>query len=40
MTKVSLFIVNYDRKLRMGVNLRRKRKMEKVMEFVERIRKV
>jgi len=40
MTKVSLFIVNYSRKLRMGVNLRRKRKMEKVMEFVERIRKV
>ena len=40
MTKVSLFIVNYDRKLRMGVNLRKKRKMEKVMEFVERIRKV
>jgi len=39
-TKVSLFIVNYGRKLRMGVNLRRKEKIEKTMEFVERMRRV
>jgi len=32
--------VNYGRELRMGVDIRRKRKMEKVMEFVERIKKV
>ena len=39
-TKVSLFIANYGRKLRMGVYLRKKGKMEKVTEFVERMRKV
>jgi len=37
---VSLFIVNYKREMRMGVDLRRKEKMEKVMELAERIRKV
>jgi len=39
-TKVSPFIANYSRKLRMGIDLRRKGKIEKVMEFVERMRKV
>ena len=39
-TKVSLFMENYERKLRMGVNLRRKEKMEKVIKFVERIEKM
>ena len=39
-TKVSLFMVNYGRELRIGVNLRRKEKIEKVIEFVKRIRKV
>ena len=39
-TKMFLFIVNYNRELRMGINLRKKRKMEKVTEFAERIRKV
>jgi len=39
-TKVSPFMMNYGRELRMGVDIRRKRKMEKVMEFVERIKKV
>ncbi len=39
-TKVSLFIVNYRREMRMGVDLRKKEKMEKAMEFVERMRKV
>ncbi len=39
-TKVSPFMVKYRRELRMGVDIRRKRKMEKVMEFVKRIKKV
>ena len=39
-TKVSPFMANYDRELRMGVDLRRKGKMEKVIEFAERVRKV
>jgi len=39
-TKVSLFMANYGRKLRIGVDLRRKGKIEKVMELVERMRKV
>ena len=39
-TKVSLFIVNYRRELRMRVDLRRKGKIEKVTEFAERMRKV
>ena len=39
-TKVSLIIVNYRREMRMGVDLRKKEKMEKAMEFVERMRKV
>ena len=38
--KMSLFIANYSRKLRMGVNIRRKGKIEKVTELVERIKKV
>jgi len=39
-TKVSLFMASYNRELRIGINLRRKRKVEKAMEFAERIRKV
>jgi len=39
-TKVSPFMANYGREMRMGVNLRKKEKMEKAMEFVERMRKV
>ena len=39
-TKLSLFMANYGRKLRIGVNLRRKGKMEKAMEFAEMMRKV
>ena len=34
-TKMSLFIENYDRKLRIGVDLRRKGKVKKVTEFAE-----
>ena len=38
-TKVFLFIINYSRELRIDVDIRRKRKVEKAMEFVERIKK-
>ena len=33
-------MANYGRELRMGVNLRRKGKMKKAMEFAERIWKI
>jgi len=33
-------MANYGREMRIKVDLRRKGKMEKVMEFIERIRKV
>ena len=39
-TKMSLFIANYGRELRKKVDIRRKRKMEKATEFVERMKKV
>ena len=39
-TKVSPFIVNYRRELRMEIDIRRKEKIEKAMKFVERIKKV
>ena len=39
-TKISLFMANYGRELKMGGDIRRKEKMEKVMEFVERMKKV
>jgi len=39
-TKVSLFIANYSRELRMRANIRRKEKIEKVTEFVERMKKL
>ena len=38
--KVSLFMGNYSRELRMGADLRRKEKIEKAMEFAERIKNV
>ena len=34
---MSLFIVNYGRELRMEVDIRRKEKVERVMEFVKKI---
>ena len=37
---MSLFIVNYRRELRMGVDIRRKEKMEKATEFAVRMKKV
>ena len=39
-TKVFLFIVNYRRELKIGIDIRRKEKVEKAMEFAERIKKV
>jgi len=39
-TKISLFIANYGRKLRMKANIRRKGKVEKAIEFAKRIKKV
>jgi len=38
-TKVSLFIVNYGRELRMEVDIRKKEKVEKATEFAKRIKK-
>jgi len=37
---VSLFIANYKRELRIEADIRRKEKVEKVIEFVERMKKV
>ena len=39
-TKVSLFIANYGRELRMGGDIRRKGKVEKATEFVEKLKRV
>ena len=33
-------MVNYNRELRIGANIRRKKKVEKVIEFVEKMKKV
>jgi len=37
---LSPFIANYGREMRMGVDIRRKGKIEKATEFVKRIKKV
>jgi len=39
-TKVSLFMANYRKELRMGGDIRRKGKVESTTEFVERMKKV
>jgi len=39
-TKLSPFMANYGREIRIKVDLRRKEKIEKVTEFAERMRKV
>jgi len=39
-TKVSPFIANYGRELKIGADIRRKEKIEKAMKFAERIKKV
>jgi len=38
--KVSPLMVNYGRELRMGGDIRKKGKIEKATEFVEKIKKV
>ena len=39
-TKMSPFMKNYSRKLKIEVDIRRKGKMEKATEFAERIKKI
>ena len=39
-TKISLFVANYGRELRIRVDIRKKGKVEKTTEFIERIKKV
>ena len=39
-TKVSPFIANYSRNLRIGADIRRKEKVEKITEFAKRMKKV
>jgi len=39
-TRVLSFMANYERELRIGVDIRRKEKVEKATEFVERMKKV
>jgi len=39
-TKVSPFIANYGRELKIGADIKRKGKIEKAMKFAERIKKV
>ena len=39
-TKVFLFIANYSRKIRMRVDIRKKRKVGKAMKFAERMKKI
>ena len=39
-TKMSLFMANYGRELRMGGDIRKKGKVESATEFVERMKKV
>ena len=39
-TKVLSFMANYGRELRIGGNIRKREKVEKATEFVERMKKV
>jgi len=39
-TKVFPLKANYGRELKMGVDIKRKEKIEKVIEFAERIKKI
>ena len=39
-TKVSLFMANYERELRMEIDIKRKEKIKKTTEFVEKVKKV
>jgi len=37
---VSLFIANYNKEMRMEVNISKKEKVEKITEFAERMKKI
>ena len=39
-TRISLFITNYKRELKMEVNIRRQKKVKKARKFTEKIKKV
>ena len=39
-TKVSLFMANYGKEMRMGGDIRKKGKVESVIEFVEKMKKI
>jgi len=39
-TKVSPFMANYRREIRMGGDIRKRGKMEKTTEFIERIKRI
>ena len=39
-TKISSFMANYGRELRISMDIRKKEKVEKAMEFAERMKKV
>ena len=39
-TKVLPFMANYERELRMGEDIKKRGKVEKAMEFVERMKKI
>ena len=39
-TKVSPFIANYERELRMGTDIRRKENIKKATEFAKRMKKI
>ena len=39
-TKVSLFMANYRKELRMGRDIRKRGKVESATEFVERMKKI
>ena len=39
-TKVFSFMMNYGKELRMGADIKKKEKIEKIIEFVERMKKV
>ena len=39
-TKVSPFMANYSREIRMGGNIRKRGKVEKAVKFVERMKRI
>ena len=39
-TKISLFIANYSKELRMGVDIKKMKKMKKTIEFAKKTKKV